>query len=55
MALIWIKLDRICSPVTGNGDIRQIAEKLFVRFKTNKQTGKEKNCLLQTGKVEKKK
>jgi hypothetical protein len=27
----------MCHPVTGNGDSRQIAEKLFVRLKTNKQ------------------
>jgi hypothetical protein len=29
-----------CSPVAGNGDSRQIAEKLLVRLKTNKQTDK---------------
>jgi hypothetical protein len=27
-----------CSPVIGNGYSRQIAEKLLVRLKTNKQT-----------------
>jgi hypothetical protein len=27
-----------CSPATGNGDSRQIAEKLLVPLKTNKQT-----------------
>jgi hypothetical protein len=33
----------ISSPVTGNGDSRQIAEKLLVRFKTKQTIGKKKN------------
>jgi hypothetical protein len=37
---------KICSPVTGNGDSRQIAEKLLVRLK-RKQINKQ-NFLIAT-------
>jgi hypothetical protein len=33
-----------CSPVTGNGDSSQIAEKLLRRLQTNKQT---KQCFIR--------